>query len=170
MSQQTFDEGTFRKLAEAFFHRVERTVAEAVKKAIAESLQASSHTVVAGSAVPAQTGVPSDTGLDLDPAERKKAGAALARRGPNLGVPEGQGMIDLKTLALLLDLAPRTVYRFVDTGAVPKPVTIGRAAKRWWLDEILTWVEHGCPPDTDWRRIRTTALGGPRPATSSRRS
>lgn len=59
-------------------------------------------------------------------------------------------LIDVKTLAALLKVSSRSVFRFVDEGAVPDPVRLGTLV-RWRLAEILEWIECGCPPRQKWR-------------------
>ena len=41
-------------------------------------------------------------------------------------------------------IAPETVRRLTDRGAMPKPVRLGRAV-RYRADLIDQWIENGCP-------------------------
>ena len=66
-------------------------------------------------------------------------------------------MIDTKAMSRLLCMSMRTFYKLLTMGAVPKPLTFGRA-HRWALEEILAWVDSGCPPADRWKQIRQTAL------------
>lgn len=44
----------------------------------------------------------------------------------------------------LTSLGERTVWRYSRSGAMPNPVRIGGAV-RFRRDEILDWIEQGCP-------------------------
>ena len=45
----------------------------------------------------------------------------------------------------LCSMAPRTVLRNADRGAMPWGVKIG-ALRRWDLDEVAAWIAAGCKP------------------------
>lgn len=48
-------------------------------------------------------------------------------------------------VARLCSMAPRTVLRNADRGAMPWGLKIG-ALRRWDLDEIAAWIAGGCKP------------------------
>lgn len=48
-------------------------------------------------------------------------------------------------VALITGMAPRTVLRNADRGAMPWGVKIG-ALRRWDLDEVSAWIAGGCKP------------------------
>ena len=47
-------------------------------------------------------------------------------------------------VAEICSIAPETVRRLTDRGAMPMPVRLGRAV-RYRLDEIESWIQDGCP-------------------------
>jgi excisionase family DNA binding protein len=53
-------------------------------------------------------------------------------------------LLDVKSLALLLDCSERTVYRLSDAGRMPRPVKLGSLV-RWRRDVIDEWLAAGCP-------------------------
>lgn len=52
--------------------------------------------------------------------------------------------LDVKTIAKLLSISERMVWRLKDAGHMPQPVKVGRLV-RWRRKDIEQWVEHGCP-------------------------
>ena len=54
-------------------------------------------------------------------------------------------LITVKDVAALTALAERTIWRFADSGKIPRPVHIGGAV-RWRKSDLLSWIENGCPP------------------------
>lgn len=63
-------------------------------------------------------------------------------------------LLDVRTVAAMLDCSARHVYRLADAGRMPRPVKLG-ALVRWPRTELNDWLAAGCPP------IRT-AKGGRR--------
>jgi excisionase family DNA binding protein len=53
-------------------------------------------------------------------------------------------LLTVTTVAEFCDIAPETVRRLTDRGAMPMPVRLGRAV-RYRLDEIDSWINDGCP-------------------------
>ena len=53
-------------------------------------------------------------------------------------------MLSADELAEWLKISKRTVWRLKSTGALPKPVKIGRSV-RWQRSDISAWLEKGCP-------------------------
>ena len=49
----------------------------------------------------------------------------------------------------LLGLSARAVWRLLASGALPRPVKLGRAT-RWRRREIEAWCERGCPSRDVW--------------------
>lgn len=62
-------------------------------------------------------------------------------------------MLNVNQVADLLTCSPRTVYRQVDMGCMPKPIRIGRLV-RWPAGAIDEWISQGCPD----QRQRQTSL------------
>ncbi len=118
---------------------IERTVAVQFEKLKAELFET--------------TGLPkrTPTGVDLPESERLKA--ADLRTAILMGkIPEDTGLlIDVKTMAKLLNVSERMVYRLADQNAAPKPIKLG-ALVRWRLTEVIEWIDSGCPSKWQWPR------------------
>ncbi len=56
-------------------------------------------------------------------------------------------------VAKMCSMAPRTVLRNADRGAMPWGLKIG-SLRRWDLDEIAEWISSGCKP------VRSASKGG----------
>jgi len=71
-------------------------------------------------------------------------------------VPETEqaALLDVRTVAAMLDCSPRHIYRLADAGRMPRPVKLG-ALVRWHRPEVDEWLAAGCPP-------ARTAKGGRR--------
>ena len=52
-------------------------------------------------------------------------------------------LIDVQTVAALLDCSPRHVYRLSDAERMPRPFKLGSLV-RWRKDDIRQWIENGC--------------------------
>lgn len=53
-------------------------------------------------------------------------------------------MLTVADVARLVNCSVRSVYRLVDTGAMPTPVRIG-GLRRWRRAQIEAWIADGCP-------------------------
>ena len=53
-------------------------------------------------------------------------------------------LVDINTVAVMLGVSARMVWRLRDSGRMPKPVIIGRLI-RWRKDAIEEWIQAGCP-------------------------
>jgi predicted DNA-binding transcriptional regulator AlpA len=53
-------------------------------------------------------------------------------------------LINVKTLAKRLSLCERTIWGMKDSGRIPQPIYLGRAA-RWRVSDIAQWLTAGCP-------------------------
>lgn len=51
-------------------------------------------------------------------------------------------------VAQWLSISPRTLWRKVSKGEIPKPVRVG-GSTRWRADVIESWLERGCPAHAD---------------------
>lgn len=59
--------------------------------------------------------------------------------------------ISVETLAEMLDISPRSVWRRLSCGEMIEPVRIGTSV-RWRLSDAEAWVAAGCPtPVSDWK-------------------
>ncbi len=58
-------------------------------------------------------------------------------------------LLTLPEVAKLVNVAPRTVTRWVTQGRIPHPVKIvpgRRGTVRWRRSELLDWIHSGCKP------------------------
>ena len=53
-------------------------------------------------------------------------------------------LLDVRTVAELLDCSSRHIYRLSDAGKMPIPVRLGTLV-RWPKAEIEDWISAGCP-------------------------
>lgn len=75
--------------------------------------------------------------------------AALCGHAGNTATPAPL-LVDTKTLATMLGIGVRTLWRLVSQGKLPRPLTLGKKLRRWRLDKIREWTAAGCPPRGDW--------------------
>lgn len=54
-------------------------------------------------------------------------------------------LLDVRSVAALLDCSTRHVYRLSDGGLMPPPVRLGGLV-RWRRADIDTWLANGCRP------------------------
>ena len=54
-------------------------------------------------------------------------------------------LIPAGSLAKMLQVSTRTVWRLLSAGQLPEPVRIGGSV-RWKLNEIKLWIDGGCQP------------------------
>lgn len=61
-------------------------------------------------------------------------------------------LIDVSEVSRLLCLSRRKIWRMRDAGAMPAPVSIGRAV-RWRRVDVAAWIAAGCPDvrRTGWK-------------------
>jgi excisionase family DNA binding protein len=62
-------------------------------------------------------------------------------------------LLDVRTVANMLGVSPRHVYRLSDAGRMPAPVKLG-ALVRWPRRAVLDWIAAGCPA------VRTVGRAG----------
>ncbi|MEI8194814.1 MAG: helix-turn-helix domain-containing protein [Phycisphaerae bacterium] len=102
------------------------------------------------SSIAATASVPVEVGVELSITEQQKAKAFKTELlGTNRSLDD-RFMIDARTVAKLLDVSTRTLYRLCDVGAMPKPTKIGKVV-RWRAEEIKAWVNADCPMMKDWQ-------------------
>lgn len=53
-------------------------------------------------------------------------------------------LLDIASVAAILNVSKRMVWQMRDAGRIPKPVKVGRLV-RWRRSDIETWIEQGCP-------------------------
>ncbi len=49
-------------------------------------------------------------------------------------------LLDVQRVAQLLGVSPRHVWRVVDSGHFPAPISMGGKLKRWSLQEVQDWI------------------------------
>jgi len=54
------------------------------------------------------------------------------------------GTYDANEIAALLQCSTRHIWRLRDSGAMPKPIRVGRLI-RWPIGSIQSWIADGCP-------------------------
>jgi predicted DNA-binding transcriptional regulator AlpA len=61
-------------------------------------------------------------------------------------------LISVVTLAEMLDISPRSVWRRLSCGEMIEPIRLGGSV-RWRLHDVEKWVAAGCPtPVSKWRK------------------
>jgi predicted DNA-binding transcriptional regulator AlpA len=68
-------------------------------------------------------------------------------------------LVDAATLARILAIGERTLWRMLSAGKLPRPVALGSKMRRWRLAEIEAWTAAGCPSRAEWD-ARTGGQGG----------
>ena len=53
-------------------------------------------------------------------------------------------LLTVLEVAEICGIAPETVRRMTDRGAIPAPVRLGRAV-RYRLSDLESWIQSGCP-------------------------
>ena len=62
---------------------------------------------------------------------------------------ESPWLVPVQTVAKLLQVSPRTVWRMLSAGLLIEPRRIGSVV-RWPLEELKAWIARGCPkPGTE---------------------
>lgn len=63
---------------------------------------------------------------------------------------EGHVLVSANQVAGLLQISPRTIWRLVNSGKLISPIRLGHSV-RWRKEELLKWVEAGCPTAEIWK-------------------
>ena len=81
--------------------------------------------------------------------------ATLTRLADVLDRPPGptQELVDIKGVAAMLHLAPRTTRRLDVEGRLPVAIKIGKS-KRWRISELQQWIEAGAPGRQKWESLK----------------
>ncbi|MEX1224447.1 MAG: helix-turn-helix domain-containing protein [Pirellulales bacterium] len=59
-------------------------------------------------------------------------------------------LLSAKTIADMMDVNERTIWRWVSAGKIIPPLRIGDGTTRWQRQKIDEWIAAGCPkPDFD---------------------
>ncbi len=67
--------------------------------------------------------------------------------------PTDAELLDVRTVAALLNCSARHVYRLSDAGRMPRPVKLGQLV-RWRRTDLTNWISGGCKPVTAAREVR----------------
>jgi predicted DNA-binding transcriptional regulator AlpA len=95
-------------------------------------------------------------------AYREAVGDAAPHPGPVAVVVEREGkmsvdvecaLLDVRKAAALCGMSRTSWYRAESSGKVPRAVRIGGSV-RWRRDELLRWIDAGCPARAKWDIIR----------------
>ena len=65
-------------------------------------------------------------------------------------------MLTVRGVATLLVCSPRTVYRLVDSGRIPRPIRLGSMV-RWQREPFQRWIDNGCLPPMEDSAFRQYA-------------
>lgn len=68
----------------------------------------------------------------------------LTQPSPSSDAP----LIAVKELAVMLQIAERTVWRLNSAKKLPKPIRLGRSV-RWRRSDIEAWLQAGCPKNSN---------------------
>jgi predicted DNA-binding transcriptional regulator AlpA len=63
-------------------------------------------------------------------------------------------------LADLLQISEREIWRMRDSGRLPATIDLGPKNIRWSREEILGWIEAGCPRRQDWEAKKSKGRRG----------
>lgn len=58
-------------------------------------------------------------------------------------------LVSAVSLAKLLQVSTRTLWRLRSSGRLPKPVQVG-GSLRWRTREVQDWIDAGCPRLDEW--------------------
>ncbi|NOT01455.1 MAG: helix-turn-helix domain-containing protein [Phycisphaerales bacterium] len=56
---------------------------------------------------------------------------------------EADRLVPVETVAELLGVSTRTVWRMRDSGELPRPIRVSRSLLRWRLSEIVRYMRSG---------------------------
>ena len=63
-------------------------------------------------------------------------------------------LVSCRELAQMLSLSPRTVWRLLSAGKIPRPIRIGGSI-RWAESTILAWLQADAPDRKTWEAINS---------------
>lgn len=132
-------------IPEDLIKTLESMIQTSVVKAVTEAL---------ASKPPARPPAAIGTDVELTEKDRSQAAALIGSASAVKLQADAGGLIDMATLAKLIAIGERTVWRMLSMGAIPAPVRLGHKIVRWRADEIREWIETGCPQQETWEKIR----------------
>lgn len=65
-------------------------------------------------------------------------------------------LVGYPDLRVILGRSIGSLYRDRALGRLPQPVALGGSTK-WIRDEIMAWIEAGCPCQKDWEAMKKLA-------------
>jgi len=84
-----------------------------------------------------------ETSVAVSSESQREASRLRADLLSNRMTSEGNLLIDIEALAILLNISRRTVSKLVSEQSIPAPIRFGKL-NRWNLKDIITWVDSGC--------------------------
>ena len=97
------------------------------------------------------------------PHEASGSSAARSKEGPG-EYDAAHKLISVRTVAGMLGVSQRQVWKLVASGRLPAPLRLGRSV-RWRADEIRSWIDAGCPSQDRWTRGESLKYGAKSPNT-----
>jgi predicted DNA-binding transcriptional regulator AlpA len=88
------------------------------------------------------------------PRERSSLSTHLNPYAAAYGQMSLPALIDVDEVGAITSFCPKTIRRMADSGRLPRPIRLGRAI-RWRRDEILRWIEAGCPSRDRWDALNS---------------
>ena len=78
----------------------------------------------------------------------------MARKSQEIEFSGDQvALISLRELAGRLGRSKRTIQRYLEEGKLLPPIRI-KKAPQWRLDEVLRWMQAGCPSLNEWLQMK----------------
>lgn len=54
-------------------------------------------------------------------------------------------LLNVKSVALMLEMSTRKVWKMSKDGKMPSPIRVGSRSPRWRDSDLREWVKDGCP-------------------------
>lgn len=76
--------------------------------------------------------------MNTDPEQKQNNNNQV--EGKTLSIKPEYKLIDIKTIAKMIDFTPAYIYKMITEGKFPKSFKFGRSA-RWKLSDVLEWID-----------------------------
>lgn len=63
--------------------------------------------------------------------------------------PDEKLLVPADTVATMLSISVRSLWRLLSAGRLVPPVRLGRSV-RWHVAEVRRWIDAGCPPPDEF--------------------
>lgn len=60
-------------------------------------------------------------------------------------IVQPNALLTVKQVAALLGISCRSVWRFADSGRMPRPLALSGNLRRWNRSALEAWIAEGCP-------------------------